>query len=118
MKPNSPRAMAFDAAMAEARHHLAKAQPMAAMPLLQRAHVLAQPDIALHLRVHVLMFQVAWALRDGRELRGQVLRLLLTPIGHLSGRLPLGNTGTSDVSAYQPMALSPDLDRLLKDEKR
>lgn len=117
MRPGSQRAMAFAAAMAEARHHLAAAQPMAAMPLLRRAHVLGQRDIGPHLRVHLLMLRAAWALRDGRELRGQLLRLALTPIGHLSGRLPLGNIGTSDVSAFEPMALPPDLAHLLHDGK-
>ena len=117
MTPGSQRAMAFAAAMAEARHHLAAAQPMAAMPLLQRAHVLGQRDIGPHLRVHLLMLRAAWALRDGRELRGQLLRLVLTPIGHLSGRLPLGNIGTSDVSPFEPMALPPDMAHLLHDDK-
>ncbi|MFD2454062.1 DUF3703 domain-containing protein [Ideonella paludis] len=109
--------MAFVAAMAEARHHLAAAQPMPAMRSLQRAHVLGQRDIGPHLRVHLLMLRAAWALRDGRELRGQLLRLVLTPIGHLSGRLPLGNIGTSDVSPFEPMALPPDMAHLLNDDK-
>lgn len=117
MTPGSQRAMAFAAAIAEARHHLAAAQPMAAMTLLQRAHVLGQRDIGPHLRVHLLMLLAAWALRDGRELRGQLLRLVLTPIGHLSGRLPIGNTGTSDVSAFKPMALPPDVAQLLHEDR-
>jgi hypothetical protein len=64
------------------------------------------------------MLRAAWALRDGRELRGQLLRLALTPIGHLSGRLPLGSTGASNVSPFEPMALPPELERLLRDEER
>ena len=117
MTPGSQRAAAFDAAMVEARHHLSTAQPMVAILLLQRAHVLGQRDIGLHLRVHLLMLRAAWALRDGREVCGQLLRLVLLPIGHLSGRLPQGNIGTSDVSAFEPMALPPDLANLLHDRK-
>jgi hypothetical protein len=85
---------------------------------LRLLKVLGQREIGPHLRVHLLMLRAAWALRDGRELRGQLLRLALTPIGHLSGRLPLGNTGASNVSPFEPMALPPELERLLRDEER
>ncbi|MBQ0937900.1 DUF3703 domain-containing protein [Ideonella paludis] len=117
MTPSSQRAIAFDAAIGEARNQLASRKPLAAMSLLQRAHVLGQRDFCSHLSVHLLMLRAAWALRDGRELRGQLLRLVLTPIGHMSGRLPIGNIGTSDVSAFEPMALSHDLATLLDDRK-
>lgn len=118
MNPNSPRGAAFDAALSEAKRLMAAGNPAAAIPMLERAHVLGQREIEPHLRVHVLMLRAAWSLRDGRELRGQLLRLALTPIGHLSGRLPLGNTGASNVSPFEPMALPPDLERLLRDEER
>ena len=114
----SPRAVAYDAALSEAERLMAAANPGAAMAMLERAHVLSQREIGPHLRVHLLMLRAAWVLRDGRELRGQLLRLALTPIGHLSGRLPLGNTGASNVSPFEPMALPPDLARLLCDEER
>lgn len=117
MTPGAQRAFAFASAMGEARKMLASEQPLAAMSLLRRAHVLGQRDFGAHLSVHLLMLRVAWALRDGRELRGQILRLVLTPIGHISGRLPIGNVGTSDVSAFEPMALSHDLATLLDDRK-
>ena len=118
MRPMSPRAVAYDAALSEAERLMAAANPAAAMAMLERAHVLGQREIGPHLRVHLLMLRAAWALRDGRELRGQLLRLALTPIGHLSGRLPLGNTGASNVSPFEPMALPPELERLLRDEER
>lgn len=114
----SPRTLAYDAALSEARRFMAAANPAAAMPLLERAHVLGQREMGSHLRVHLLMLSAAWVLRDGRELRGQLLRLALTPIGHLSGRLPMGNTGASNVSPFEPMALPPDLEPLLRDEER
>ena len=118
MRPMSPRALAYDAAVSEAQRLMAASNPAAAITLLERAHVLGQREIGRHLRVHLLMLRAAWVLRDSRELRGQLLRLALTPIGHLSGRLPLGNTGASNVSPFEPIALPPDLERLLRDEER
>jgi Protein of unknown function (DUF3703) len=116
MKPNSPRVAVFEAALSEASQRVAAGDLAAALSSLERAHVLGQRDIGPHLRVHLRMLRVACAMGDGREARGQLLRILLTPIGHLTGRLPLGNTGASNVNAFEPMAIPPDLERLLQDE--
>lgn len=74
-----------------------------AFRLLEEAHVLGQGDLALHARVHGLMLRVGAARRDMREVLGQVARLALVPLGHLSGRLPLGNSGGTDAPALVPM---------------
>jgi Protein of unknown function (DUF3703) len=112
----SPRIEAFDASVSQARRCLASGDARAAFGLLERAHVLGQRDIGRHIHVHVLMLRTAWVLRDRRELRGQVLRLALVPLGHLLRRLPAGNTGGANVSAFEPMAVAPDLARLLSDK--
>jgi hypothetical protein len=115
MNPDALRIAAYDTAMAAARASLARSAPAAALAHLERAHVLGQRDLGRHWRVRVTMLRAAWALRDGRELRGQLLRLSLVPLGHLFGRLPLGNTGRSNVSAFVPMDVPADLKRLLDD---
>ena len=115
MNPDSSRIAAYDAAMTAVRASLARSAPSAALAQLERAHVLGQRDFSRHWRVHVTMLRAAWALRDAREVRGQLLRLSLVPLGHLFGRLPLGNTGRSDVSAFAPMDVPADLKRLLDD---
>ena len=76
---------------------------------LERAHILSQPDLPLHLRVHWIMLRYAARMGDLREVAGQTLRLTLAPIGSLTGRIPVGNTGRSDVSAFQPMPIPADL---------
>lgn len=55
------------------------------------------------------MLGLAWRTRELSELSGQVLRLLLVPLGHLLGRLPVGNTGRATVNAFRPMPVAPDL---------
>ncbi len=85
---------------------------------LERAHVLGQRYFLPHLQVHLWMLQIGWARRDGKEVLGQITRLLLTPLGHLTGRLPLGNTGGANVSAFQPMPIAPELDALLKRDEQ
>lgn len=70
---------------------------------LEQAHALGQRDLATHVRVHLGMLHVGAWRRDTREILGQLGRLALVPVGHLTGRLPLGNSGGADVSAFRPM---------------
>ncbi|NRF71188.1 DUF3703 domain-containing protein [Aquincola sp. S2] len=113
MNGPSPRIRAFDGAVSEAVGLLGADDPAAALAALRRAHVLGQRDFGRHLHVHWLMLRVAWKLGDAREVVGQLWRLLLVPLGHLSGRLPEGNPGTADVSAFAPRAVPAELAALL-----
>lgn len=118
MKPMSPRAAAFKAALSEARQRSDAGDTAGAMQALERAHVLGQPDFGPHLRTHLSMLLVAFTARDWREVGGQVMRIALVPIGHLIGRLPRGNTGRSNVSAFTAMPIPPELECLLDDTKQ
>lgn len=77
--------------------------------LLEALHVLGQMRLVPHARAHGLMLALAWRTRDLAEVNGQLLRLLLVPLGHLLGLLPLGNTGRSHVGAFRPMSVAPEL---------
>ena len=76
---------------------------------LERIHIITQIFAGLHIASHLRMLRYAWELRDWKEVVGQLFRLALAPIGNLTGRLPFGNTGRSNVSAFQPMELPTDL---------
>lgn len=80
---------------------------------LERAHVLSQPMLLRHLRVHAHMLGLAIRSKDGAETVGQMARLALAPLGQLTGRIPVGNTGRSNVSAFQPMRVPEDLRHLV-----
>lgn len=112
------RVEAFKAAMAEAGRHRAMGDAKSAFAALERAHVLGQLDFVPHLRVHWRMLGVGWSAGDWREVTGQVMRIALVPIGHLVGRLPVGNTGGANVSAFKPMPISPELERLIEERDR
>jgi len=85
-----------------------------ALLLLESAHVLGQSALWPHLQSHYWMLKAGWRARDWSEIRGQLWRLLLTPLGHLFARLPLGNTGRARVSAFAPMAVSAELQQKLQ----
>ena len=80
---------------------------------LEAAHVVGQLHIKQHAQTHALMLSLAWRTRDWREVAGQLFRLVLVPIGHLIGRLPIGNPGRSTVSAFEPMPLRRELAELI-----
>ena len=76
---------------------------------LERAHIVSQPYLGPHLSNHWAMFCFAFELRDWREVVGQIVRLALAPLGALTGRIPVGNTGRSNVSAFLEMEIPDDL---------
>ena len=117
MSTVSPRVAAFEAALAESRQRWAAGDAAAAFASLERAHVLGQRDFGPHLKAHLRMLAIAMSLRDWREARGQMLRLALVPIHHLLARLPRGNTGAANVSAFAPMAIAPEIERLLDNKE-
>ena len=80
---------------------------------LEAAHVVGQLHLKPHLQTHALMLGLAWRTRDWPEAAGQLLRLALVPLGHLSGRLPLGNPGRSTVSAFEPLPVRQELAELI-----
>ncbi|OYX89374.1 MAG: hypothetical protein B7Y78_14560, partial [Caulobacter sp. 35-67-4] len=53
---------------------------------------------------------------DGREVRGQILRLAAGGLLSLFGWLPVGNTGAAEVAPKKPMALPSDLARFCDDQ--
>ena len=80
---------------------------------LERAHVVAQDRLGQHCVSHWRMLGLAWRTRDWREVFGQIFRLFLAPIGNITGRLPIGNSGRSNVSAFARMEIEPEISRVL-----
>jgi hypothetical protein len=114
----SLRDLAFEEAFAAAKTCYRAGDLQTAFTLLERAHVLGQDRLAKHWTVHVWMLRVGWRRSDVHEVAGQLLRLVLTPLGHLTGRLPAGNTGGSNISPFATLPVPPDVQRLLVDTER
>lgn len=76
---------------------------------LERAHILGQRWLDTHLSSHWWMLRVAIRRRDGREVRGQLRRLVATFPGYAFGWVPKGNTGGADVNPLKSMPIPEDL---------
>ena len=85
---------------------------------LERAHILSQPNIRLHVATHVAMLAAALRRRNRAEVVGQLARLLLAAPGSATGRYPRGNTGGANVSAFRPMPVPTDLAEILERSSR
>lgn len=112
MKPSHPSSSIPHLVDAELARHRAAARVGdvgGAWWALERAHILSQPRLPLHLRVHWSMLIYALRLHDLREVAGQVARLALAPLAAMTGRVPVGNTGRSNLSAFRPMPIPDDL---------
>jgi hypothetical protein len=111
------RVQAISAALAAEYRMQTAATQRGDVPLawhhLGRAHILAQTRFGAHCVSHWKMLTFAVRLRDWPEAAGQLLRLALAPLGNLTGRLPIGNTGRSTVSAFSAMDIPPDLRAIL-----
>lgn len=80
-----------------------------AFAALERAHILGQRHFLAHLGTHARMLQIAFLRRDLREVWGQLLRMVATVPGFLSGWVPKGNSGGANVSAFKSMTVPADL---------
>lgn len=82
---------------------------------LERAHLIGQYYPIPHTGVHFRMLLFAIKKKDQKEILGQLLRLGVGWFGSLLNRIPVGNTGGSNIPILQPMPLPSDLVDLLSE---
>lgn len=102
--------------IARAREQMDDRRYDEAMVHLERAHVLGQRFIAPHVIVHWLMFRVAMGRLQPAAAIGQLVRIALGAVGSAVGKVPIGNTGGSDVNMFKPMPIAPELARIMERE--
>ena len=83
---------------------------------LERAHILAQPYPIEHTTVHWKMLQFGIRIKSGREILGQLPRLIFGGVKSFVGKIPVGNTGGADVPPLQPMKIPDDLAQIINHE--
>jgi hypothetical protein len=81
---------------------------------LERAHILGQPWPKEHTYVHWIMLKFGIKIKNGREILGQLPRLLVGGVKSFVGNIPVGNTGGANVAPLQPMEIPDDLKEIMK----
>jgi hypothetical protein len=85
---------------------------------LERAHILAQPYPAEHTRVHWKMLCFGIAVKNVKEILGQIPRLLFGGVKSFVGKIPVGNTGGANVPPLLPMEIPEDLLPIINSNKK
>ena len=76
---------------------------------LERAHILGQPYPVAHTAVHWKMLKFVIKIKNGKEIIGQIPRLLAGGVKSFVGKIPVGNTGGANVPPLQPMEIPDEL---------
>lgn len=80
---------------------------------LERAHVIGQPWAVEHTEVHWRMLRFGFYIKNWKEIRGQVLRLVFGGVKSFVGTIPTGNTGGANVPPLKVMDIPQDIKVLL-----
>ncbi|MEQ8364335.1 MAG: DUF3703 domain-containing protein [Cyclobacteriaceae bacterium] len=76
---------------------------------LERAHVIGQSYPFAHTYVHWKMLLFGVKIKSIKEIMGQLPRLLLGGIKSFVGKIPVGNTGGSNIPPLQSLPLSEEI---------
>ena len=75
---------------------------------------MGQPYPYEHTTVHWKILCFGVKIKNFREVMGQIPRLLIGGVKSFVGKIPVGNTGGSNVPPLQPMEIPEDLLAIIK----
>lgn len=81
---------------------------------LERAHIIAQPWAVEHTEVHWAMLVFGFRIKNFHEIIGQIPRLVVGGVKSFVGKVPVGNTGGSNVPPLKRMEIPGDLKAMMK----
>ncbi|WP_323758184.1 DUF3703 domain-containing protein [Roseivirga sp.] len=76
---------------------------------LERAHIIGQRYPFAHTFVHWKMLQFGFRIKSGKEVIGQIPRLLVGGIKSFVGKVPVGNPGGANVPPMKPFPIEKDI---------
>lgn len=104
----------FESELELAKHTFADGHLQVSWRHLERAHILGQAWPVQHTKSHWRMMRFAFKIKNGKEILGQIPRLLVGGVKSFVGEIPVGNTGGADVPPLKPMEIPEDLLQILK----
>lgn len=99
----------YDDELALYDFYMYKGELLHAWRQLERAHIYGQPWALEHTQVHWLMLKFGFHIKDKREIIGQIPRLLVGGVKSFVGKIPVGNTGGSNVPPLMTMEIPEDI---------
>jgi hypothetical protein len=105
-------AEAIEAEFSEAGCKLMAGGALRAFTHLERAHVLGHKHTRTYVRAHRVMLRYAWQYGGTRDIVGQIGRLLSAALFAWAWG-PEGNTGGTNIGAFEKLPNPPELWRLI-----
>ena len=107
------RHAAFEKEIGLAKELIARGEFETGFAHLERAHVIGQAFVVPHARSHGLMLRLEVRRKRPIAALGQVVRLVLGILGSAVGKVPVGNTGGSDISMFKRMPIAQELQDII-----
>jgi hypothetical protein len=85
---------------------------------LERAHILGQAYPYQHTYIHWKMLCFGIRIKNGKEIMGQIPRLLVGGVKSFVGHIPVGNSGGANVPPLKPMEIPEDLASILNNTRK
>ena len=79
---------------------------------LERAHILGQKYPYAHTYVHWKMLQFGIKIKSGKEIIGQIPRLIFGGVKSFVGKIPVGNPGGANVPPLKPFPIEIELQEI------
>nr|WP_321230780.1 DUF3703 domain-containing protein [uncultured Psychroserpens sp.] len=76
---------------------------------LERAHIIGQKYPYAHTLVHWKMLQFGFKIKSGKEILGQIPRLIFGGVKSFVGKIPVGNPGGANVAPLKPFPIEKEL---------
>lgn len=81
---------------------------------LEKAHIIGQPYPYHHSLVHWKMLLFGINTKNTKEIIGQIPRLIFGGVKSFVGKIPVGNTGGSNVHPLKPMQIPNEILEIIK----
>jgi hypothetical protein len=81
---------------------------------LERAHIIVQKYPYAHTYVHWKMLQFGFKIKNGKEIFGQIPRLIFGGVKSFVGKIPVGNPGGANVPPLKPFPIEKELQDIFK----
>ena len=104
----------FYAELKDYRENFRKGNLENAWNHLERAHILGQAYPWHHSYVHWKMLLFGIHIKSGKEILGQIPRLLVGGVKSFVGKIPVGNTGGANIPPLKPLPISDELLSIFK----
>lgn len=100
----------YDTELDKYRTEYSKGNLSQAWNHLERAHIIGQKYPFAHTFVHWKMLQFGIQLKNGKEIIGQIPRLIVGGIKSFVGKIPVGNPGGANVPPLKPFPIEKELE--------